>query len=84
MSDSSEETASLDFLSEDDEELWEQETSASSGDGGSSRDCNTIDRYKIYYLIKFSCNERNEGTNAESLILHFAFLFGGKFMDSGI
>ena len=53
MSDSSEETASLDFLSEDDEELWEEETSASSGDGGSSRDCNTTDRYKIYYPIEF-------------------------------
>jgi hypothetical protein len=48
MSDSSEETASLDFLSEDDEdeeEFWEQETMASSGDGGSSCDCNTSDRY---------------------------------------
>ena len=53
MSDSSEETASLDFLSEDDEELWEEETSASSGDGGCSRDCNTTDRYKIYYPIEF-------------------------------
>ena len=44
MSDSSEETASLDFLSEDDDELWEEETSTSSGDGGSSRDCNITDR----------------------------------------
>ena len=47
MSESSEETASLDFLSEDDEELWEEETSTSSGDGGSSRDCNTTDRYNM-------------------------------------
>ena len=47
MSESSEETASLDFLSEDDEELWEEETSTSSGDGGSFRDCITNDRYKM-------------------------------------
>ena len=48
MSDSSEETASLDFLSEDDEdeeEFWDQEAMVSSGDGGSSCDCNTSDRY---------------------------------------
>ena len=50
MSDSSEETASLDFLSEDDDELWEEETSTSSGDGGSSRDCNITDRYRKFLV----------------------------------
>ena len=49
MSDSSEETASLDFLSEDeeesDEEFWEKEMmTGSSGDAGSSCDCNITDR----------------------------------------
>ena len=47
MSEFSEETASLDFLSEDEEDeddLWEQETVGSSGDGTSSCDCETTDR----------------------------------------
>ena len=47
MSESSEETASLDFLSEDEddeEEFWEQETNDSSGDGASSCDRITTDR----------------------------------------
>ena len=46
MSDSSEETASLDFLSEDDDDLWEGDTSTSSGDGSSSRGCNPAERYE--------------------------------------
>ena len=53
MSDCSEETASLDFLSEDEEdeeEFWEQLTMGSSGDGGSSCDCDTTDRYTHHHI----------------------------------
>ena len=58
MSDSSEETASLDFLSEDEddeEEFWEQDTMASSGDGASSCDCNIDDRYTKDHTVR--CKE---------------------------
>ena len=54
MSEFSEETASLDFLSEDEvdeEEFWEQETMQSSGDSGCSCDCETTDRYTFVTKI---------------------------------
>ena len=59
MSEFSEETASLDFLSEDDDELWEQETSGSSGDAASSCDCEITNRYMSQCIKPIIMNDLN-------------------------
>ena len=73
MSEFSEETASLDFLSEDEvdeEEFWEQETMQSSGDSGCSCDCETTDRYTYRHKNTYISTS---SFHLSSYILNFSY-----------